>query len=356
MTGSASPPTSRPVHGSPDHGELERLGLSPDDLLDFSVNVNAYGPSPQVLEVVRQAPVDRYPDSDALALRRAIARQTGVPAAEVLVGNGAAEVIWLLAHALLRPGDTVLVVGPTFGEYRRAAEAAGAGVVEWRATAEDGFTVDVEEVDRLLAQRQAAIAFVCSPNNPTGGLLPADTIDRWARRHPGTLFVVDEAYLAFAEAARSAIRLRRRNVAVLRSMTKDYAIAGLRLGYLLAREDVVEAVNGVRPPWNVNALALAAGVAALSDPEHLEASMAALRRAKPDLVDGLRSLGLRPHPSAVHYLVVDVGDGAAFRRALLERGILVRDCASFGLPRHVRLATRLPHENARLLAALAGAL
>jgi histidinol-phosphate/aromatic aminotransferase/cobyric acid decarboxylase-like protein len=140
---------------------------------------------------------------------------------------------------------------------------------------------------------------------------------------------------------------------VLRSMTKDYALAGLRLGYAVGHRRAIAALERVRPAWNVNALAQAAGLAALADESHLQASLAALRAAKEALLAGLRPLGLAPLASEVHFFIMEVGQGRAFREGLLRQGILVRDCASFGLPAYVRIATRHPEENARLLAAIA---
>ncbi|MFQ5856527.1 MAG: pyridoxal phosphate-dependent aminotransferase [Anaerolineae bacterium] len=186
----------------------------------------------------------------------------------------------------------------------------------------------------------------------TGIILPPEFIATWAHAHPQTLFVVDEAYLRFAPGLRSTLTVDEENILVLRSMTKDYALAGLRLGYAVGHEAVIAALARVRPPWNVNALAQAAGVAALSDEAHLQRSLSRLAEAKQALVAGLSELGLVPLPSAVHFFQVPVGDGAAFRRVLLSHGILVRDCASFGLPAYVRIATRRPEENAHLLNAL----
>jgi histidinol-phosphate aminotransferase len=179
-----------------------------------------------------------------------------------------------------------------------------------------------------------------------------NAIQTWAAVHPHTLFVVDEAYIQFVDGLASAANPRVGNVLVLRSMTKDYALAGLRLGYAFGPKPVIDALVRVRPPWSVNALAQAAGVAALGDREHLCDSMRKLRQAKRTLVAGLNALGLRPVPSATHYFLLWADEGRAFRRALMSKQILVRDCASFGLPGYVRIATRMPEENARLLAAI----
>lgn len=346
----------RAVHGSPDYGEMERLGIDPSSVLDFSVNANAYGPSPLVSAALAGVAIDRYPDAESSRLRRALGDHNGVPLEWVAVGNGAAELIWLLAAAFLRAGDRVAVLGPTFAEYERASQAYGALVHPVDARGADGFAPDIAAFSAALGLRPR-LAFICNPNNPTGSLLPPEWIDACCRDHPDTLLVVDESYLAFAAAAPSALGLGHDNLLVLRSMTKDYALAGLRLGYAVApSEPVLTAIRAVQPPWSVSVVAQAAGLAALGDPEHLARTLTLLRTAKDDLVAALQRLGLRPVPSATHFFLVDVGDAASFRRGLLQRGILVRDCASFGLPRHVRIASRRPEENERLVEAVRGLL
>jgi histidinol-phosphate aminotransferase len=340
------------VHGSLDLAELARRGLSPEEVLDFSVNSNPYGPSPAVSAALARVPLDRYPDRECLALRQALSGQLNVSPDQIVAGNGTADLLWLLALAFLQARDSVLVVGPTFGEYSRAAALVGATCENWTAEASTGFAVDAATVEAALHRTRPRLAFVCNPNNPTGRLVPLEVIASWARAHPRTLFVVDEAYGSFAAGACSALILNAANVLVLSSMTKDHALAGLRLGYLAGPEALVAAVAAVRAPWSVNALAQAAGVAALSDPAHLAESLAKLRRAKTELLAGLCTVGLRCVPSTTHFFLVQVGDGAALCNALLDKGILVRDCASFGLPAYVRIATRRPEENARLLAAL----
>lgn len=339
-------------HGALDYAELERLRLDPEGVLDFSVNSNAYGPSPAVREAVARVPLDRYPDREALALRRALAEHLDVAPARIMVGNGTAELIWLVAFAFLQPRHRVLVVGPTFGEYGRTAALMGAQVEMWIARPEREFAVNSEEVEQRLQETKPRLVFVCNPNNPTGTIMPPEMMAAWAYAHPGALFVIDEAYLAFASGLKSALSVGMDNILVLRSMTKDYALAGLRLGYAVGHGPVVRALSQVRPAWNVNALAQAAGLAALGDEAHRQQSLQALARAREKLVAGLAELGLLPLPSATHFFLVRVGDGAAFRRALLQQGILVRDCASFGLPAYVRIATRRPEENARLLEAI----
>lgn len=339
-------------HGAFDFAELERLGLHPDDVLDFSVNSNPYGPSPQVVAALESVPLDRYPDRESLALRRALSDRLGIPVDAMVVGNGTAELLWLAAFATLRAGDTVLILGPTFGEYERVAALMQARVVWWRAESPD-FAIDPAAIAAHLRQVKPRVMFLCNPNNPTGQIIPAAVIAAWADSNPDTLLMVDEAYLSFAPACESAVGLRRDNILVIRSMTKDYALAGLRLGYAVGADaTLIESIGRVRPAWNVNGLAQAAGVAALGDESYYARCLADLRQAKVAFVAALESVGYRLSASAVHYFLVDVGDAAAFRGDLLKHGLMVRDCASFRLPQFVRIATRRPDQNQRLLAAL----
>ena len=339
-------------HGALDYAELEALGLNPDDVLDFSVNANPYGPSPAVRDALLGVPLDRYPDREALALRRALAEHLGVSLTQIVAGNGTAELLNLICAAFVRTRDRVLVAGPTFDEYARAAWLMGGRVEILSARPEARFSIDTDALGRRLEETLPRLFFLCRPNNPTGRVLPLDILAGWTRRHPRTLFVVDEAYLAFASDCRSAISLGADNVLIVRSMTKDYALAGLRLGYAVGHREVVETIACARPPWNVNAFAQAAGLAALGDSMHLQHSLERLDQARSQLVADLVDLGMSPFPSSVHFFLLSVGDAAAFRSALLRQGILVRDCASFGLPGFVRIATRRPDENTRLVAAI----
>lgn len=336
----------RPVpHGSVAADEVRALGLDPSAVLDFSVNANPLGPAPSVVAAVQMAPWARYPGDDEGPLRRALAESCGVAPTSVALGNGSSELLWLLTLALLNPGDLALVVVPTFGEYARAARVAGADVLE-------SSTLPAEP-----GPRPARVAFVCNPNNPTGWYRSADEIEAVLERSPGTVVVLDEAYAPFVEARwRSEDLLARYpNLVVLRSMTKDHALPGLRLGYALAHPAVAAALEAVRPPWSVNAGALRAGLAALQAPalEHVQRGRLLVSESRAILTRGFQSLGFLVEPSFANFVLVDVRGGAAFRSALLPRGFVVRDCASFGLPAHVRVACRLADECAALLRAVA---
>ena len=318
-------------HGSVAAAELAQLGLTPADVVDFSVSTNPLGPAPSVLQAVRDTNWSRYPGDDEAPLRAALARRNGVAADQIVLGNGSSELLWLIALAVLRPGDPVAVLGPTFGEYARAARCMGACVAE--------------HTD------EARLIFACNPNNPTGCYLPRPEVERLL--HADALLVLDEAYAAFVADRwpTHALLDRHPNLVVVRSLTKDHALPGLRLGYLAAAPAVARAVEAVRPPWSVNAGALRAGLAALepAGEAHVERARALVERSRELLTAGLSVLGYKVWPSSANFVLVDVGDGAEFRRALLPHGCIVRDCASFGLPTCVRIACRLPAECERLL-------
>lgn len=346
--------TPAAYHGAFDYGELEQLALSPDDVIDFSVNSNPYGPPPGVREAIANVPLDRYPDRECIALRRRLAERHGVNMANIVVGNGAAEVLSLVAIAFIERGDTALIFEPTFSEYRRVVRVMGGEVVSVRFKAADHFQPNYGAMTAALEKHQPKLVFLCHPGSPAGVPFDALEIARIVSTFPNTLFVVDEAYIRFGEAITSIFATCDNcpNLLVTRSMTKDYSLAGLRLGYALGDPSVIAAVAATRPAWNVNALAQAAGLAALDADDAVEASLVRLRAATAQLRRDLVALGFDVQPSAVNYFLINVGDGAAFRAALLRHKVMVRDCTSFGLPECIRIATRTPGENARLLQAV----
>jgi histidinol-phosphate aminotransferase len=333
------------VHGSVAAEELAAYGLTPSDVVDFSVNTNPLGPPPGVVQAIDSTSWVRYPGDDEAPLRAALAEHNRVALERVALGNGSAELLWLIALAVLEPGDRVDVVGPTFGEYARAARVVGAEVHE---------ATSLEDLEELPGAR---LVFVCNPNNPTGTLRTADEIQRVLRERPDRLVVLDEAYASFAEGRwRSEPLLDRLpNLIVLRSLTKDHALPGLRLGYLLAAAELARAVEAVRPPWSVNAGALRAGLASLEPAAqaHLARAVSLVSEARRLLTDGFNGLGFGVAPSDANFVLVRVGDGREFRRALMAHGLVVRDATSFGLPEYVRVACRLPSECQHLLEVVA---
>ena len=319
-------------------------------MIDFSANHNPLGTAPAVLEALRSVEVGRYPDDEALELRQALGRALEMGPDRIAVGNGSVDLMWQVATAFLDPGDPAMVVGPAFGEYERACRVVGAQVEEVRAQEDAGFRPPVAEAIAALRRMRPKVVFLGNPNNPTGQLLPASSIEQILEVCRDTLLVVDEAYLPFCDAPPDLrLLLSSGRLMLLRSMTKDHGLAGLRLGYALAEPEIVDALNRVRQPWGVNVVAQMAGVVALEHPEHVEAGRRIVAEAREYVARELTRMGLTIVPSAANFLLVRVGDGATFRAALLERGVCVRDCASFGLPDYVRLGLRTVPECRKLV-------
>jgi histidinol-phosphate aminotransferase len=347
--------SSSEEHGGINPRELERLGIPAAGLLDFSVNSNPFGPSPRVLEALRAVDVSAYPDRYCSVLTEMLAAANRVTHAQVLLGNGSSELIWLTARAFLSPGDEVVVIGPAFGEYRRACESQGAKVVELRAP-EPCFQPPLEAAAGFIEQHRPRLVFLCNPNNPTGAFLRQADVSRVAIAcGPDTILVLDEAYRAFADGEFFA-GLPGGDCLVLRSMTKDFALAGLRLGYALGDPRRIDRLRALQPAWSVNAMALAAGAAAVWDIDYYRGTLVELRGLRTAFFAGIREAGFDALPSAVHYGLVQAGMPARELRLklLAKQAIQVRDCASFGLPAYIRVSTRRPEDNLKLIRALTG--
>ncbi len=326
-------------HGGIDYAELRAMGSTPDDVLDFSVCFNPFMPPPGVNRVLQDILINRYPDSEATELRQHLSAKLGVPPDSLLAGSGSIELIRIIALTYFRKGDSVLIIEPTFGEYETNCRLVGARVVKQRLREEDGFKLGMEETLDLIRQYHPRGVFICNPNNPTGRYINRREIETILNAIGGNLLILDEAYFAFTGENLSAVELiSKGNIVVLRSLTKDYGLAGLRLGYAVARPEIIHNLRRVCPPWNVNIVAQKVGIAALADLDYLEWTQQKIREVKQFLIDELTRLGLLLLPSDTNYFLVRVDNATEFRVALLKYGILVRDCTSFGLPQYIRIA------------------
>jgi histidinol-phosphate/aromatic aminotransferase/cobyric acid decarboxylase-like protein len=318
-------------------------------MLDFAVNVWP-GERPAALQAALLAALDdpRYPDDRAA--REALGLRHGRGVDEVLALNGACEGFWLLAHAL-RPG-VAACVHPTFTEPEAALRACGAEVAHVARDPRDW------SFDPAAVPARAEVVVLGNPNNPTGALDPPASV--LALLRPGRVVVVDESFMDFVpEPAPSLAGEPREGLVVVRSLTKLWTLAGIRAGYLVAPAGLVAELAGQRQPWSVNALALAALTACARDRETPRRVGAEVAAARADLLDALRALpGVRTWPGAANFLLLEVPDGEAVIGALRAAGIAVRPARSFpGLTDdHLRVAVRRPHENRRLVEALAEAL
>ncbi len=341
------------IHGGIDYVEIKRLGVSPDDVIDFSVSINPFGPPPGIAEAITHASLDRYPDSESTELRKMLAERLGITINNVLVGSGSTEIIHLVALAYLDRNDMVLIPQPTYSDYEVACGVAGARILKPWMLGEADFKLNPVRLRGLIDEYRPGALFLCNPNNPTGQYLSRQEVTGIIRTTSPGLVVLDEAYVAFTpDSWRSTELLGTGEIIIVRSMTKDYALAGLRLGYMIADEGTIGMIKRIKPPWNVSAVAQSAGIFALKSEDYLEECGRKMQESKGYLLKGLQSLGFAPSPSQANFFMVKVGDATGFRNALLRKGIIVRDCTSFGLPNYIRLAPRTIAECDRLLAGI----
>jgi L-threonine-O-3-phosphate decarboxylase len=343
-------------------GQLARQsGRAAATLLDFSANINPLG-MPAAARAALHAAVDElghYPDPDCTALRAAIGEHLGIDPARVVAGNGAEQLIWWLPR--LVAAQRVVVTAPAYLDYRRAAEVWGCPVQALPLSAADGYRIDLPRVEACA--RAGDLVWIGQPNNPTGTLLDSAALADVVRRHPAVDWAIDEAFIDFVEGASTATAWGLPNLIVLRSMTKFFALAGLRLGYAVLAEHRAAEFARLLPDWSVNHLAAAAGTALLGDPGLADFSArtrALIGSERARLTAGLRRLGVQVYDGVANYLLLRLGDDQApaaelAERLLVEFGLALRVCGNYaGLDdRHLRIAVRQPDDNQRLLDAFA---
>jgi len=341
------------AHGGINYTELSESGVDPDTVIDFSVSCNPFGPPPSVREALLETTIDLYPDTEASQFKKALARKLDTHQENLIAGCGSTEIIRFVALAYLGLNDIVLIPQPTYGEYETACQMVGAQILHQRTRNDINFKLDIADTVKLIQQHKPKAIFLCNPNNPTGQYLLKEEIERIMSINKGVLLVIDEAYIGFTSSAWQSVDLiNQGNVVIIRSLTKDYALAGLRLGYAIADKSIISTLKRVRPPWNVSSVAQAAGVAALNAYGYVEECTTKVRESKNYLTRELETLGLPTVSSQTNFFLVEVGQAREFRQALLKHGFLVRDCASFGLSQYIRLAPRTMLECQKLIAAI----
>ena len=334
-----------------------------DAIAELGSNENPLGPSPRALEAMRDALADawRYPDPRGLALKTALAAKLGVGIDRIVLGNGSHELLMLLAQCFADPAHSVVFSQYGFAVFPIAAAAAGAQPIRVPALPRSHASAPLgHDLDALAAAVRAdtRIVYLANPNNPTGTWFDDAALERFLARVPReALVVVDEAYHEYVEAPglTSALRFAARhpNLVVTRTFSKAYALAGLRVGYLVADASVVAVIERLRESFNVNHVALAGAEAALADTGHLERVRAFNRDEREWLRAALAERGYTTLPSQTNFLLVDLGrDADAFERGLFERGVIVRPMGGYGLGQTVRISIGSRAENRRLLDAL----
>lgn len=340
--------------------ELAReFGLLEREIIKLASNENPRGPSPAVRAALAAATeeLSRYPDSNGFGLKAALAARFGVAPTQIVLGNGSNDILELVTQAFLRPGDHAVYSRHAFAVYPLATQARGAIGIEVPAVA---FGHDLDGM-RAAITPTTRVVFVANPNNPTGTWIAPAALESFVASVPDDVLVVlDEAYNEYLDQAQQSTSAawvaRYPNLIVSRTFSKAYGLAALRVGYGIMEPHVADMLNRVRQPFNVNALAQAAAVAALADTGYVEESRRLNRDGMRQLEAGFRGLGLEWVPSHANFLLVKVGDAGNIYLRLLQRGVIVRPVANYALPEWLRVTIGLPAENERFLAALAGAL
>ncbi len=332
--------------------ELQReMGLA--RVVKLASNENPLGPSPKAIAVLTEgaATLHRYPDGGAFRLREALADRWKVTSDHVILGNGSDEILGLLARTFLSPGDEAVMADHTFVIYKMEVMAAHGKAVtvplrQWRH--------DLSAMADAVTPR-TKLLFVCNPNNPTGTMVSADEVEQLMARVPEHVIVVfDEAYFEYVRRSdfpdSMAYVKQGRNTIVLRTFSKIYGLAGLRIGYGVTTPEITNFLNRVRPPFNANSIAQRAALAALGDDEHVARSRSVNQAGMEQMVKGLTALGFTPIPSEANFLYVDIGqDGRQVFDALLRQGIIVRHIEG----RMIRVTIGQVEENEAFLTALA---
>jgi len=344
-------------HGGNIWNLAKQAGCTSSELLDFSANINPLGP-PNWLRPVISAEIEslvHYPDPAAAELVAALAAAFKLAPEQIVVGNGSSELLFALPQ--IAGKRRAIIPVPSYIDYARAASAAGLEVITPHLAADQGFQPDWHELDQLLDADSMLI--VGQPNNPTGTLLEPQQLRRLIQRHQDSLFVIDEAFADFLDAYESLLPNLAANVVVSRSLTKFYAIPGLRLGFLAAPAPLAAQLRQRLAPWSVNTLAQAVGIAAIADTDYAAASRLAVTAWREQLTSQLQALpGVQVFAGCANYLLLrldpSLGDAASLGARLLEQHISIRDCRNYaGLdPYYLRVAVRTPAENNRLLAAM----
>jgi histidinol-phosphate aminotransferase len=339
--------------GKPIEETAREVGADPRDIIKLASNENPLGPSPKAVAAMHEA-VDRaqlYPDGGCFYLCNALAQKHKISSDNIIIGNGSNEIIELLGHAFLKPGDAILTSEHAFIAYKIVARIFGARTIEAPSCS---YGHDLDAMVDAVTDRTELI-FIANPNNPTGTLLSADAIERFMQRVPPQLIVIfDEAYYEFIDNPPDTIRYMRegRNVVVLRTFSKIHGLASSRVGYGVARPELIQVLHKTRQPFNVNGIAQAGALAGLADEAHQRETKRVVDEGRAFLESEFAAMKLQFIPSAANFVLVNVGDGAAIFRAMLREKVIVRAMRGYSLPQWVRISVGTMEQNHRCIAAL----
>jgi len=339
--------------GKPIDETARELGLDPSMIVKVASNENPLGPSPKAKQAMIQALEDShiYPDGGGYRLRTAIAEMLDVERDNVIIGNGSNEIIELLCHTFLNKDAELIAAEHAFVVYKLMATLFGAKYVE---VPDPGFVHDLDAMADAINEN-TRLVFIANPNNPTGTLVDQEAIDRFMARVPDHVVVAfDEAYFEFLDTPPDTLKYVRegKNVCVLRTCSKIHGLAALRVGYGLASKPVAALLQKARQPFNVNSVAQAGALAALSDSDHIEKTREVNRTGLRFYEEAFQSRGLEYVPSFANFILVKVGDGDRVFKEMLQQGVIVRAMRGYKLPDWVRISIGTAEQNLRCLEVL----
>ena len=339
--------------GKPIEDVARELGLEPHEIIKLASNENPLGPSPKALAAMREM-LERshfYPDGGGYYLREAIAAKTGLKRENVILGCGSNEIIEFIGKAYLNPGDEIIAARHAFVVYKLMATLFGATTIE---VPDPDFRHDLDAMLAAITPKTKEI-FIANPNNPTGTLCSQAEIDSFMARVPDSVVVVfDEAYYEFLPEPPDTLKFVRegRNVVVLRTFSKIQGLANLRIGYGLAKAELIDVLQKTRQPFNANGIAQAGALAGILDDEHQQKTRELTWEGRAFLEKEFAAMNLEYIPSHANFVLVKVGDGKAVFNALMKRGIIIRDMNAYGLPEWIRVSIGTMPQNERFLAEL----
>jgi histidinol-phosphate aminotransferase len=335
--------------------ELEReYGIS--DSIKLASNENPIGPSPKALEAIMDAlrNLHRYPDGNNYHLKKRLAEKLKISFDEIVVGNGSNEIIELLVRTFLREGDEVIMPEPSFLMYEIMVQAGGGRPVK---VALKERVLDLEGMAEGISPRTRMI-FVNNPNNPTGTIVSRDGFEAFLQRVPPEIIVVmDEAYIEFVRDRTCPTGLEylsdEKTVVTLRTFSKTYGLAGLRIGYGVMKRGLADLMHRVRQPFNTNLLAQVGALAALDDDAFLDKTVSTVHKGLDFLYGEMENLGLRYFPTQTNFFLIDLErDAKSVFENMLAKGVIVRPMMAYGYPNYIRISVGLPEENQRFVEAL----
>jgi len=339
--------------GKPIEETARELGLNPSEIVKLASNENPLGPSPKAVEAINEVAEKAhiYPDGGGYKLRTAISEKYDVSFANTVLGNGSNEIIELLCHSFLNPNAELIAAEHAFVVYKLMATLFGAKYVE---VPDPGFVHDLDAMAAAINDN-TRLVFIANPNNPTGTIVGEEEIDRFMDKVPDHVVVVfDEAYHEFLSNAPNTIKYieQGKNVCILRTFSKAQGLAALRIGFGLASPDVATILNKARQPFNANAVAQSAALAAINDEMHIKATVSNNNKGLSFFEKAFKERGLEFVPSVANFVLVKVGDGDKLFKDLLAKGVIVRAMSGYKLPEWVRVSVGTSEENARFIEAL----